>query len=95
VHESNYSCQPKKKIKKKKLGMVLVASLFTYFHSWNACRMYQALLASGDNKSAKIMLNKIPKDDHHVRCVIKACERSYIVSNSNGCMKKKKKKGKT
>ncbi|XP_062169018.1 pentatricopeptide repeat-containing protein At4g04790, mitochondrial-like isoform X2 [Alnus glutinosa] len=58
-------------------------------------RMYQALLASGDNKSAKIMLNKIPKDDHHVRCVIKASERSYIVSNSNGCMKKKKKKGKT
>lgn len=74
--------------------MVLVASLFSYFHSWNACRMYQALLASGDNKSAKIMLNKFPKDDPHVRCVIKACDRSYIVSNSENSMKKKKQKEK-
>lgn len=57
-------------------------------------RMYQALLASGDNKSAKIMLNKFPKDDPHVRCVIKACDRSYIVSNSENSMKKKKQKEK-
>ncbi|GFZ12468.1 transducin/WD40 repeat-like superfamily protein [Actinidia rufa] len=36
-------------------------------------RMYQALLASGDLKAATKMLNKIPKDDPHVRCVINAC----------------------
>lgn len=78
--------------KRKRLGMVLVASLFTYFHSWNACRMYQALLASGDHKSAKIMLNKIPKDDPHVLSVIKAFQRNYIVSNSADGKKRKKKK---
>lgn len=79
--------------KRKRLGMVLLASLFTYFLSWNACRMYQALLASGDHKSAKIMLNKIPKDDPHVLSVIKAFQRSYyIVSNSEDDKKRKKKK---
>ncbi|XP_059441393.1 pentatricopeptide repeat-containing protein At4g04790, mitochondrial-like isoform X2 [Corylus avellana] len=59
-------------------------------------RMYQALLASGDHKSAKIMLNKIPKDDPHVLSVIKAFQRSYYtVSNSeDGKKRKKKKKGK-
>ncbi|XP_022716949.1 pentatricopeptide repeat-containing protein At4g04790, mitochondrial-like isoform X2 [Durio zibethinus] len=41
-------------------------------------RMYQALLASGDPKSAKSMLAKIPTDDPHVRCVIKACQTTYV-----------------
>ncbi|PPR96280.1 hypothetical protein GOBAR_AA24387 [Gossypium barbadense] len=35
--------------------------------------MYQALLASGDPKSAKTLLTKIPTEDPHVRCIIKAC----------------------
>ncbi|PPD89928.1 hypothetical protein GOBAR_DD13132 [Gossypium barbadense] len=35
-------------------------------------RMYQALLASGDPKSAKTLLTKIPTEDPHVRCIIKA-----------------------
>lgn len=39
--------------------------------------MYQALLASGDDKSAAKLLNKIPKDDPHVCCVIKACQETY------------------
>jgi len=42
------------------------------------CRMYQALLASGGHVSAKVMLNKIPKDDPHVRIVIQECQRTYI-----------------
>ncbi|XP_042042026.1 pentatricopeptide repeat-containing protein At4g04790, mitochondrial-like isoform X2 [Salvia splendens] len=40
-------------------------------------RMYQALLASGDTKSAERLLNKIPQSDAHVRCVIKACQETY------------------
>ncbi|KAL8510528.1 hypothetical protein ACS0TY_017375 [Phlomoides rotata] len=40
-------------------------------------RMYQALLASGDDKSAAKLLNKIPKYDPHVRCVLKACQQTY------------------
>ncbi|XP_022877504.1 pentatricopeptide repeat-containing protein At4g04790, mitochondrial-like isoform X1 [Olea europaea var. sylvestris] len=40
-------------------------------------RMYQALLASGDQKSAANMLSKIPRDDPHVCCVIKACQQTY------------------
>ncbi|KAF5948786.1 hypothetical protein HYC85_014743 [Camellia sinensis] len=45
--------------------------------------MYQALLASGDHKSATNMLNKIPKDDPHVRCVIKASQATYIKPTSS------------
>ncbi|XP_011048290.1 PREDICTED: pentatricopeptide repeat-containing protein At4g04790, mitochondrial-like [Populus euphratica] len=41
-------------------------------------RMYQALLASGGHVSAKVLLNKIPKDDPHVRIVIQECQRTYI-----------------
>ena len=41
------------------------------------CRMYQALLASGDSKSAKLLLGKIPKDDADVCYIIKECERVY------------------
>jgi hypothetical protein len=35
-------------------------------------------LASGGHVSAKVMLNKIPKDDPHVRIVIQECQRTYI-----------------
>nr|XP_023876966.1 pentatricopeptide repeat-containing protein At4g04790, mitochondrial-like [Quercus suber] len=57
-------------------------------------RMYQVLLASGEHKAAKILLNKIPKDDIHVRCVIKACQTSYISSKSTKGKKKNKVKRK-
>ncbi|GAV60856.1 PPR domain-containing protein/PPR_2 domain-containing protein [Cephalotus follicularis] len=50
-------------------------------------RMYQALLASGDHKTANILLKKIPKDDPHVRCVIKACKNTYGVK----CKRERKK----
>ncbi|KAE8637213.1 hypothetical protein CSA_021116 [Cucumis sativus] len=40
-------------------------------------KMYQALLASGDSKSAKLLLGKIPKDDADVCYIIKECERVY------------------
>ena len=46
------------------------------------CRMYQALLASGDQTSAKVLLEKIPKDDAHVCYVIKECESVYVASSS-------------
>ncbi|XP_020534563.1 pentatricopeptide repeat-containing protein At4g21880, mitochondrial isoform X2 [Jatropha curcas] len=52
-------------------------------------RMYQALLASGDHKSAKKMLSKISKDDDHVHMMIQACQETYIKSTS---VKKKKNK---
>ncbi|XP_023524929.1 pentatricopeptide repeat-containing protein At4g04790, mitochondrial-like isoform X2 [Cucurbita pepo subsp. pepo] len=45
-------------------------------------RMYQALLASGDQTSAKVLLEKIPKDDAHVCYVIKECESVYVASSS-------------
>ncbi|KAL6975313.1 hypothetical protein U1Q18_024109 [Sarracenia purpurea var. burkii] len=48
------------------------------YNALSFLRMYQALLASGDHKSAKKMLIKIPKDDPHVCCVIKACQATYI-----------------
>ncbi|XWS51936.1 hypothetical protein CRYUN_Cryun11dG0024700 [Craigia yunnanensis] len=51
-------------------------------------RMYQALLASGDPKSAKSMLTKIPTDDPHVRCVIKACQTTYVQSTPSKIKKK-------
>ncbi|KAK6132956.1 hypothetical protein DH2020_033247 [Rehmannia glutinosa] len=38
-------------------------------------RMYQALLASGDNKSAAKILLAIRKDDPHVRRVVEACQK--------------------
>ncbi|KAJ6423265.1 hypothetical protein OIU84_024246 [Salix udensis] len=57
-------------------------------------RMYQALLASGGHVSAKVMLNKIPKDDPHVRIVIQECQRTYIGHTSlKGEKKRKKGKG--
>lgn len=56
------------------------------------CRMYQALLASGAHASATKMLNKMPKDDPHVQCVIKACKATYIKPASGTGKKKKNKK---
>ncbi|KAA8526940.1 hypothetical protein F0562_008831 [Nyssa sinensis] len=55
-------------------------------------RMYQALLASGDHKSAANMQNKIPKDDPHVRSVMKACRATYSKYTPEKGKKKKKKK---
>ncbi|XP_058219972.1 pentatricopeptide repeat-containing protein At4g21880, mitochondrial-like isoform X2 [Rhododendron vialii] len=57
-------------------------------------RMYQALLASGAHASATKILNKMPKDDPHVQCVIKACKATYIEPASGMGNKKKKTKKK-
>ncbi|KAI4366131.1 hypothetical protein MLD38_022049 [Melastoma candidum] len=40
-------------------------------------RMYQALLASGDHKSARELLKKIPRDDVHVCLMINKCKEVY------------------
>lgn len=54
--------------------------------------MYQALLASGNNNSAAKLLNKIPKDDSHVCCVIKACQQKYGKAESIRTKETKRKK---
>lgn len=53
--------------------------------------MYQALLASGDHKSAKFILKKIPADDRHVCAVIKACKETYKEEKQKKTKKKKNK----
>uniref|UniRef100_A0A2C9W6R3 PROP1-like PPR domain-containing protein n=1 Tax=Manihot esculenta TaxID=3983 RepID=A0A2C9W6R3_MANES len=58
-------------------------------------RMYQALLASGDCKSAKLMLANIPKDDLHVYVIIEACQKAYNRSKSAKGKNKKNKSKKT
>ncbi|XP_056167549.1 pentatricopeptide repeat-containing protein At4g04790, mitochondrial-like isoform X2 [Syzygium oleosum] len=40
-------------------------------------RMYQAVLASGDLKSARIVLSKMPRNDPHVRLIIQESQRVY------------------
>ncbi|CAL0333812.1 unnamed protein product [Lupinus luteus] len=58
-------------------------------------RMYHALLASGEYRSANFMLKKIPKNDADVCCMIKACQDKYHeVLNSVGTKIKKGKKKK-
>ncbi|XP_050369778.1 pentatricopeptide repeat-containing protein At4g04790, mitochondrial isoform X2 [Argentina anserina] len=58
-------------------------------------RMYQALLATGELKAAKILERKIPKDDLHVRSIIEACQSTYLKkTDGNRVTKKKKKKEK-
>ncbi|XP_021834341.1 pentatricopeptide repeat-containing protein At4g04790, mitochondrial-like [Prunus avium] len=47
------------------------------YNTLSFIRMYQALLAAGDRKASKILLSKIPKDDPHVRTIIKACKTIY------------------
>ncbi|XP_059659603.1 pentatricopeptide repeat-containing protein At4g04790, mitochondrial-like isoform X2 [Cornus florida] len=47
------------------------------YNTLSFLRMYQALLASGNHKSATNMLKHIPRDDPHVRSVIKACQATY------------------
>lgn len=51
--------------------------------------MYQALLAAGDRKAAKVLGRKIPKDDPHVRSIIESCTLTYLEKKEE---KKKKKK---
>ncbi|XP_021287856.1 pentatricopeptide repeat-containing protein At4g21880, mitochondrial-like isoform X3 [Herrania umbratica] len=55
-------------------------------------RMYQALLACGDLKSANIMLTKIPTDDPHIRLIIKAYQTTYVQSTSSKTKKKMQKR---
>lgn len=40
-------------------------------------RMYQALLASGDHRSADFILKKIPRDDADVCSIILECQKTY------------------
>ncbi|XP_051135646.1 pentatricopeptide repeat-containing protein At4g21880, mitochondrial-like isoform X2 [Andrographis paniculata] len=40
--------------------------------------MYQSLLASGNEKSANKILNQMPTNDFHVRCIVKACQNKYL-----------------
>lgn len=65
--------------------MVLAVNYF------GGCRMYQALLAAGDDRSAHFMLKKIPQDDAEVCSVIIACQETYNGLNS---VEEKKKQGK-
>ncbi|KAF4395902.1 hypothetical protein G4B88_028072 [Cannabis sativa] len=60
----------------------------------NFIRMYQALLIAGDHKAAKILLTKIPKDDPHVRLIIKACQTTYSESIKTKTNTKKMKREK-
>ncbi|KAK7345976.1 hypothetical protein VNO80_20489 [Phaseolus coccineus] len=55
-------------------------------------RMYQALLAAGDARSARLMLKKIPRDDAEVCSVIISCQETYSSVDSVG---EKKKQGKS
>ncbi|KAL6544431.1 hypothetical protein OROMI_023293 [Orobanche minor] len=64
------------------------------YNTLSFVRMYQALLASGNNKSAAKILNKTQKDDPHVRCVIKACQKTYIKKSPTVSKKQKKKEKK-
>ncbi|XP_004244155.1 pentatricopeptide repeat-containing protein At4g04790, mitochondrial isoform X2 [Solanum lycopersicum] len=57
-------------------------------------RMYRALLALGDYKSAANILNNIPRDDFHVCNVVKACQTAYGTSASAKGKKKENKTGK-
>ncbi|XP_076910860.1 pentatricopeptide repeat-containing protein At4g04790, mitochondrial-like [Bidens hawaiensis] len=55
-------------------------------------RMYQALLASGAHKAAKVILEKIPDDDPHVCGVLKASHETFGKTASVVSEEKKKKK---
>lgn len=52
--------------------------------------MYQALLAAGERQAAKVLQSKIPKDDPHVRCIIKSCKTTYSENEKEEKKKKKK-----
>lgn len=56
--------------------------------------MYRVLLAAGDVKAAKNLLAKIPKDDPHVRFMIKAFQTAYISSKETTETRTKKDKEK-
>ncbi|KAI9116865.1 hypothetical protein K1719_012231 [Acacia pycnantha] len=47
------------------------------FNVLSYVRMYRALLAAGDYKSAHLMLKKIPRDDPDVHHVVKECRKTY------------------
>jgi hypothetical protein len=52
--------------------------------------MYQALLASGDHRSAEVILNKIARDDAEICSLISACQKVYTVkTKSLECEKEK------
>lgn len=53
--------------------------------------MYQALLASGDQRSADFILKKIPRDDAEICTVISACQKTYVDKVKSVEEEKKKK----
>lgn len=53
--------------------------------------MYQALLASGAHKAAKILLENISDDDPQVCGVLKACQKTFGKTPSASSKGKKKK----
>ncbi|XP_031376291.1 pentatricopeptide repeat-containing protein At4g04790, mitochondrial [Punica granatum] len=57
-------------------------------------RMYQALMACGDYKTAQVFRKKIPKDDPHVRYILEEYDKIYVDSASQSTERKKKKKKK-
>ncbi|KAJ8754661.1 hypothetical protein K2173_010752 [Erythroxylum novogranatense] len=57
-------------------------------------RMYQAVLVSGDHKSAKVLLTKIPKDDPHIGIILKKFKEIYPSSTFEKGLEKEKKKEK-
>ncbi|KAL6125684.1 hypothetical protein ACLB2K_073738 [Fragaria x ananassa] len=60
------------------------------YNTLSFLRMYQALLASGDRKAAKVLEHKIPRDDPHVQSIIEACKQTYIKKTEETKKKKKK-----
>ncbi|PNY06985.1 PPR containing plant-like protein [Trifolium pratense] len=54
-------------------------------------RMYQALLASGDHRSAEVILKKIPRDDAEICSLILACQKTYVKIKSLELEKEKQK----
>ncbi|XP_024200345.1 pentatricopeptide repeat-containing protein At4g21880, mitochondrial [Rosa chinensis] len=61
------------------------------YNTLSFLRMYQALLAAGDRKAAKVLGRKIPKDDPHVRSIIESCTLTYLEKKEEKKKKKKKK----
>ncbi|XP_047340801.1 pentatricopeptide repeat-containing protein At4g04790, mitochondrial-like [Impatiens glandulifera] len=57
-------------------------------------RMYQALLASGDQKAAEEILKGVRKDDPHVRQVIIACQKTFSNNTTTTISKEEEEKNK-
>ncbi|ONI13099.1 hypothetical protein PRUPE_4G202300 [Prunus persica] len=72
-----HACANAKDLRNSKLIWKEYEAAGLPYNTLSFIRMYQALLAAGDCKASKILLSKIPKDDPHVRTIIKACKTIY------------------